>query len=257
MPRMTRKRNRNRKKLTPPPANERNIEQELNDLASIPSIQLRLEQRKKHIRHLEHSICFLVAVAIFIMFIVIWLIPDKQELGLVEENNAINSNPSKVTLNDSEGQYGTILSEIPKYDTNSDTYWEEQAMAAHEKHAEQLKKQNIINVGPHTITAYCPCVKCCGEYSNTNYAIGSSGKKLVSNYSVAAPKHLPYGTLLIIDGNIYEVEDRPADWIVEKYDGRIIDIYFDTHEAAEAFGKQSHTVSIIRNPDIYDNTINI
>lgn len=93
-------------------------------------------------------------------------------------------------------------------------------------------------IGNYTITAYCPCEICCGQYSHTNYAIGSSGKKLQPNHSVASP--LPLNTKVIINGHIYTVEDTTADYIVDRYNNKIIDIYFNSHDEALKFGKQNN-----------------
>ena len=116
--------------------------------------------------------------------------------------------------------------------------------------ADELYKNSIMDraailvqagpeyLGEYTITAYCPCEICCGQYSYTNYAIGSSGKKLQPNHSVASP--LPLNTKLIINGNIYTVEDTTADYIVDRYDSKIIDIYFTDHNQALQFGKHDN-----------------
>ncbi|WP_301003091.1 hypothetical protein, partial [uncultured Duncaniella sp.] len=54
--------------------------------------------------------------------------------------------------------------------------------------------------------------------------------ELVNHVSVAC--NLPFGTKLQIDGldGTFVVQDRTANWIQERYDGMIIDIYCDTHE---------------------------
>lgn len=96
-------------------------------------------------------------------------------------------------------------------------------------------------MGEFTITAYCPCSKCCGR----NTGITASGTEAQEGVTVAADIDvLPFGTKISIDG-IGErvVEDTPADFIVEKYDGKIIDLYFDSHQDALEFGKQSLTIS--------------
>ena len=99
----------------------------------------------------------------------------------------------------------------------------------------------------YTITAYCSCEKCCGEWAtkrNGGPVIGAYGVELTPDYSVAAP--LPYGTKLKIDGKTYEVQDTTASWIVDRYSGRIIDIYVgDSHEDALKWGKVEMEVEIV------------
>ncbi len=100
----------------------------------------------------------------------------------------------------------------------------------------------------YTITAYCSCEKCCGEWAKDRQGgivIGAWGKELTPEYSVASP--LPFGTKVHIEGlGIYEVLDRTSTWVADKYNGRIIDIYMgDDHEAAVEFGKQVREVTII------------
>lgn len=99
----------------------------------------------------------------------------------------------------------------------------------------------------YTITAYCSCEICCGQWAKDRQGgivYGAYGVELTPDYSVAAP--LPYGTKIVIDGKTYEVQDTTASWIVDKYAGRIVDIYMgDDHQAAVEFGRQELEVTII------------
>ena len=102
--------------------------------------------------------------------------------------------------------------------------------------AEAIATIDFEDLGHYTVTAYCGCEKCCGEWSSYP-VIGAGGVELVEGIHCAGP--LPLGTIVEIEGvGFYEVQDRTANWIVEKYDGKILDIYFDNHEDAIAFGKQ-------------------
>lgn len=100
----------------------------------------------------------------------------------------------------------------------------------------------------YTITAYCSCEICCGQWAKNRpdgIVYGAYGVELVPGYSVAAP--LPYGTKLKIEGKTYEVQDTTASWIVDRYAGRIIDIYVgNSHQEAINFGKQELEVTIIQ-----------
>lgn len=92
--------------------------------------------------------------------------------------------------------------------------------------------------GSCRITAYCSCEKCCGKWAlnrpideNGNQIVnGARGTRLTAGYSVACS--LPFGTILEIDGleGRFEVEDRTAQSIQEKYNGYTVDIYFDDHQ---------------------------
>ena len=107
-----------------------------------------------------------------------------------------------------------------------------------------MPEEEMISLGIWTITAYCGCEKCCGPWavSRSGPVRGAEGTELIPEKSVAAP--LPFGTTLVIDGSEYVVQDRTAQWIVERYNGRIVDIYFETHAEAEAWGKQEMEIFI-------------
>ena len=100
-----------------------------------------------------------------------------------------------------------------------------------------------VNYGECRITAYCGCSKCCGKWANnrplneqgTPQVVGASGEVLSPNISVASS--LPFGTKLRIAGLEQEfvVQDRPAQSILNKYNDMIIDVYFESHEAAIQF----------------------
>lgn len=110
----------------------------------------------------------------------------------------------------------------------------------------------VTSSGPqaevYRVTAYCSCEICCGEWAKdrpNGIVIGAWGKELTPEYSVASP--LPFGTKVHIEGlGPYEVQDRTATWIADKYNGKIIDIYMgDDHAAAIEFGKQVRGVEIV------------
>lgn len=95
-------------------------------------------------------------------------------------------------------------------------------------------------LGNYRVTAYCSCEKCCGEWANNRpdgIVKGAAGIELKAGISVASP--LPFGTRVYIEGyGEYVVQDRTAAWVAEKYNDKIVDIYFDNHEAACDFGLQ-------------------
>ena len=89
-----------------------------------------------------------------------------------------------------------------------------------------------------TLTAYCPCVKCCGKSDG----ITASGTQATAGRTVAVDTRLiPYGTEISIDGKTYIAEDCGG-----KVKGYTIDVFFDYHEEALNFGRQTKTVKIYK-----------
>lgn len=93
------------------------------------------------------------------------------------------------------------------------------------------------------VTAYCACEKCCGKWAKLRprdsygdpIIMGAAGTVLATGISCASP--YPFGTEINLDGfGTVIVEDRTAQWVVDKYGENIIDIYFDNHQTAKEFG---------------------
>lgn len=99
-------------------------------------------------------------------------------------------------------------------------------------------------IGEFTVTAYCSCEICCGEWSNPEAPTTASGTIANSSRTVGADWNvIPEGTEIYIEGiGKRTIEDKPANWIIEKYDGMILDLYFDSHEDALLFGKRTAKV---------------
>lgn len=89
--------------------------------------------------------------------------------------------------------------------------------------------------GVFTITAYCPCEKCCGAYANGYTATGA---KATQGVTVAAdPDVLPMGTEIELDGHTYTVQDTGG-----AIAGYRLDLYFDSHEDALQWGVREKIV---------------
>jgi 3D (Asp-Asp-Asp) domain-containing protein len=96
-------------------------------------------------------------------------------------------------------------------------------------------------LGEFSVSAFCPCPKCCGKWSNPENPITASGAPAIEGITVGADwSTIPKGTVVYIEG-VGEriVQDKPAKWIVEKYDGKILDLYFESHKEALNFGRQN------------------
>ena len=81
----------------------------------------------------------------------------------------------------------------------------------------------------YTVTAYCPCGKCCGRWAGGPTA---SGVRPQAGVTLAAPRSIPFGTRLHLPGlGPRIVQDRTA----RRYDGRL-DVFMRTHAEALRFG---------------------
>lgn len=89
---------------------------------------------------------------------------------------------------------------------------------------------DVRSLGEYRITAYCACNEC-----TDGDGLTALMKPPVEGRTVAVdPSAIPYGTVLLINGHEYVAEDSGIDWI----EGKELDIYFESHEAAREFGVQ-------------------
>lgn len=89
--------------------------------------------------------------------------------------------------------------------------------------------------GVCTITHYCSCSICCGIYASGYTANGSFA---TPNWTVATGEDLPFGTKLLINGQIYEVQDRGVGV-------GCVDIFCASHDEAIYRGTYSTEVYIV------------
>lgn len=116
---------------------------------------------------------------------------------------------------------------------------------------EEPAEPEPVLLGSFRITAYCSCEKCCGEWAKNRpngIVYGAAGVELKAGVSCASP--LPLGTVVEVEGlGEYIVQDCPAQWVIDKYGENQIDIYFDNHEAASAFGLKQLNVYLKGEPE--------
>lgn len=103
----------------------------------------------------------------------------------------------------------------------------------------EVDYSQLDEIGTYTVTAYCGCEICCGKWASDN-PITYTGTNATEGRTIASDGNsLGYGSAVYIEGlGERIVEDKPADKILRKYDGKIIDVYFDSHQDALNFGKQ-------------------
>ena len=89
--------------------------------------------------------------------------------------------------------------------------------------------------GVATVTFYCPCSRCCGQWAGGPTA---SGVMPTPNHTVACGA-LPFGTRLLIDGQEYVVEDTGVD-------GMWVDIFVSSHSEALSRGMYQAEVYIVK-----------
>ncbi len=86
------------------------------------------------------------------------------------------------------------------------------------------------------VSAYCPCVKCCGIWSDGITASGKPAEGLI----IAAPPIYAFGTIMDVPGyGVATVQDRGG--VIK---GNKLDLLFPTHQEALNFGRQYLKVKI-------------
>ena len=96
-------------------------------------------------------------------------------------------------------------------------------------------------MGEFKLTAYCPCAKCCGKTDG----ITATGTTATEGRTIAVdPRVIPYGSTV----TIYFADGTSHTYTAEDCGGAIkenrIDVFFDSHGAARAFGVQSAMVYV-------------
>jgi peptidoglycan DL-endopeptidase CwlO len=94
-------------------------------------------------------------------------------------------------------------------------------------------------------THYCACKKCSGDFPGKIRGQTASGKMAKEGVTIAAPKDIPFGTKIIINGHKYIVQDRGG--AIKYVDGYMkIDIYVKSHKEAKKLGTYKTIVNIKR-----------
>ena len=106
--------------------------------------------------------------------------------------------------------------------------------------------QRYVSLGEFKLTSYCACEKCCGYWA-TIRPLDTNGDPIVYTASGAVARQgvtvaadisvLPFGTVILIGGDEFVVQDVGGG-----VNGKHIDIYFDDHQMALAFGVQYQTI---------------
>lgn len=127
--------------------------------------------------------------------------------------------------------------------------YEPAPIITHSEPVEPIEEEPVIEEVNYDktfrVTAYCACEKCCGVWATKRpldeagnpIVYGASGDVLETKVSCASP--LAFGTEIELkDYGTVVVQDRTADWVVDKHGEYIIDIYMDNHEEARNWGLQ-------------------
>lgn len=100
-----------------------------------------------------------------------------------------------------------------------------------------------VFLGEYTLTAYCPCTRCCGKSDG----ITATGTLAAEGRTIAVdPRVIPYGSHVLLiwpDGTqrTYIAEDCGSS-----VTGNRIDVFFTDHETARIFGVQSAMAYLIK-----------
>lgn len=99
-------------------------------------------------------------------------------------------------------------------------------------------------IGEFTLTAYCPCMKCCGKTDG----ITSTGTLATEGRTIAVdPRMIPYGSTVTIyyeDGTVHTYTAEDCGGAIKE---NRIDVFFADHQAAREFGVQTAYVYMEEN----------
>ena len=155
------------------------------------------------------------------------------------EEDSYDTEESGDTYSEEESSEDTVSED--SYSEDSDSSYEESTDSSEDtsdssvsddsqSSSESADSSQGKYLGNFTLTAYCNCAQCCGTAGN----LTASGTVPTAGRTVAMAG-VPFGTQLLINGNVYTVEDLGTPY------GHV-DIYFNSHSEALSFGLQSAEV---------------
>ena len=103
---------------------------------------------------------------------------------------------------------------------------------------EEPQEPELVSIGTFTVYAYCPCEKCCGQWSGGPTASGvmpEEGRTVAADWNV-----LPAGTEIYIDGVGWRTVEDTGSGI----NGHTLDLYMDSHQDALEWGLQEVEVFV-------------
>ena len=127
----------------------------------------------------------------------------------------------------------TTAEEVTAEIQQEEIYTDVETGEAMEAPACELEEQSMQFLGAYTITYYCPCESCNGEWSGT-----ASGEALTPGYTVAM-SDVPLGTTVYIEGIGYRCV---ADCGVGS---GVVDVLVGSHEEALALGMTTANVYVV------------
>lgn len=129
------------------------------------------------------------------------------------------------------GEIGTVVTDKAK--ENLKTVFDEMNYYRNETTTHTIKAGESL--GQVVTSAYCSCVKCCGQWSGGPTA---SGVMPTANHTIAVDAKnpfLPMGTKVLFNGIVYTVEDTGN---FDRF-GVQFDVYFSDHTAAQNWGHKT------------------
>ena len=148
--------------------------------------------------------------------------------GDIIESVYADDGAEQVSVGDSETDEGTYTADETEYLS------EESVPVAEETYVEE---EVLTYAGTWTITFYCDCAQCVGQYAGMNMT--ASGREPIPWYTVASGSSYPFGTVLYIDGfGYFEVMDRGVG------DGWA-DIFVSNHGEIPSYGITTADVYIV------------
>jgi len=135
----------------------------------------------------------------------------------------------------------TIERSLPTYSETLPAVGVETAFQIDENEVEEWIDGGYNNrelLGDFTVTAYCPCKKCCGEWAD---GLTYTETKATEGRTLAVdPEVISLGSVVEVNGVNYVAED-----IGGAVNGKHVEIYFSDHNEALEWGRQSLPVYMV------------
>lgn len=156
-------------------------------------------------------------------------------------------NKEETTAHAPEIEYVAETEAETEYEIATEIFTEVIEIQTQQETESEIEPQTeLISLGTFTVTAYCSCEKCCGEWANKRpldengnpIVYGASGEQLIADYSIAVDLDLiPYGETIYINDMPYVAHDKGS-----AIQGKKIDIYMSSHQKALEWGRQTMEV---------------